>query len=154
MDDHRTSAEPAGHEGHDVSIRAIVRFGVGLTIAAVIIHVGIWLLFRFFERYAEKRDVAPSALSARRPVEAPRNPDKLFPEPRLERFPFATRESLRRQEDALLSGYGWVDRGTGAVRIPIDRAMDLIAERGLPPQTGAAPPPAVPAPAAAPRSRS
>lgn len=153
MDEHRDSGQATGHEAHDVSIRSIVRFGIGLTIAAVIIHVGIWLLFRFFERYAEKRDVAPSALAARRPVEAPRNPEKLFPEPRLERFPFATRESLRREEDARLSGYGWVDRGTGVVRIPIDRAMDLIVQRGLPPQTGAAPPPAVPA-AAAPRARS
>jgi hypothetical protein len=154
MDEHRNSGHAAGHEGRDVSIRSIVRFGIGLTVAAVIIHVGIWLLFRFFERYAEKRDVAPSAMSARRPVGAPRNPDRLFPEPRLERFPFATRESLRRQEDALLSGYGWVDRGSGVVRIPIDRAMDLVVQRGLPPQTGASPPPAVPAQAVAPRTPS
>ncbi|MFN2387580.1 MAG: hypothetical protein ABR576_15080 [Thermoanaerobaculia bacterium] len=153
MDEHRDSAEATRHEGHDVSIRSIVRFGIGLTIAAVVIHVGIWLLFRFFERYAEKRDAPPSSLSARRPVEAPRNPEKLFPEPRLERFPFATRESLRREEDSRLLGYGWVDRGSGVVRIPIERAMDLIAVRGLPPATGSAPPPAVPA-AAAPRSGS
>lgn len=141
------------HETHDVSIRSIVRFGIGLAIAAAVIHVGVWLLFRFFERYAEKRDAAPSALAARRPVEAPRNPEKLFPEPRLERFPFATWDSLRREEDALLTEYGWVDRGSGAVRIPIDRAMDLIAQRGIPPATGTAPPPSVPA-AALPRTRS
>ena len=145
MDEHETVA----HEMQDVSIRAIVRFGVGLAVAAAIIHVGIWLLFRFFENYAERRDAAPSAMSARRPVEAPREPERLFPEPRLERFPFATRENLRREEEALLDGYGWVDRRGGVVRIPIDRAMDLIAQRGIPPATGTAPPPSVPAAAVA-----
>jgi hypothetical protein len=35
-----------------------------------------------------------------------------------------------------LSSYGWVDREAGIVRIPIDRAMDLLAERGLPARAG------------------
>ncbi len=32
-----------------------------------------------------------------------------------------------------LRGYGWVDRNKGVVSLPIDRAMDLVAQRGLPP---------------------
>lgn len=130
------------HEGHDVSVRAIVRFGVALVVAAALIHVGLWLLFRLFESRAQRRDAPRTVLAARRPVEAPRSPEKLFPEPRLERFPFAAREGLRRQEDALLESYGWVDRGTGVVRVPIDRAMELIAARGIPATAPAPPPPA------------
>jgi hypothetical protein len=32
----------------------------------------------------------------------------------------------------LLEGYGWVDREAGVVRLPIERAMALVLERGLP----------------------
>ena len=39
---------------------------------------------------------------------------------------------FRLRQAKLLSSYGWVDREAGVVRIPIDRAMDLVAERGLP----------------------
>jgi len=139
------------HEAHDVSARAIVRAGIALVFAAAVIHVGIWLLFRLFETRAERRDVPRTVLGQRRPVEAPRSPERLFPEPRLERFPFAGREALRREEDARLGSYAWEDRGAGVVRIPIARAMQLIAERGIPPTAAGAPvpPPSVAAPAPA-----
>ena len=62
---------------------------------------------------------------------------------------------MRAEEDTLLSTYGWSDKSTGAVRIPIDKAMDLLAARGLgahptaPAAAGAQPAaPATPAPAA------
>ncbi|HVO69707.1 MAG TPA: hypothetical protein VMT24_06660 [Aggregatilineaceae bacterium] len=41
-------------------------------------------------------------------------------------------KELRATEDALLTTYGWVDRKNGIVHIPIDRAIDLLAQRGLP----------------------
>jgi hypothetical protein len=39
---------------------------------------------------------------------------------------------LHQREDLLLDHYSWIDRGQGKVRIPIDRAMELIAQHGLP----------------------
>ena len=39
---------------------------------------------------------------------------------------------MRRAEDALLKNYGWIDQKTGIVRIPVDRAIELLAKRGLP----------------------
>jgi hypothetical protein len=39
---------------------------------------------------------------------------------------------MRAAEDKILNGYGWVDREHGVARIPIDRAIDLLAQRGLP----------------------
>src|SRR6185437_6344504 len=36
---------------------------------------------------------------------------------------------LDRQEAERLHGYGWVDRRAGVVRIPIERAMERLAER-------------------------
>ena len=40
--------------------------------------------------------------------------------------------NLHQREDLLLDHYSWVDRPQGRVRIPIERAMELIAQRGLP----------------------
>ena len=39
---------------------------------------------------------------------------------------------LHAREDLLLDNYSWVDQSKGKVRIPIERAMELIAQRGLP----------------------
>jgi hypothetical protein len=39
---------------------------------------------------------------------------------------------LHAREDLLLNNYSWVDESQGKVRIPIERAMELLAQRGLP----------------------
>jgi hypothetical protein len=36
--------------------------------------------------------------------------------------------SLRAREDAQLHSYGYIDRSRGVVRIPIERAMELLAQ--------------------------
>jgi hypothetical protein len=52
--------------------------------------------------------------------------------PRLQLAPREEMEALRAREQADLHSYGWIDRTTGVVRIPLGRALDLILERGLP----------------------
>jgi hypothetical protein len=54
------------------------------------------------------------------------------PSPRLQTDAAADLAALRQAESARLSGYGWVERAEGLVRIPISRALALTAERGLP----------------------
>jgi hypothetical protein len=39
---------------------------------------------------------------------------------------------LHARENLLLDNYSWVDQKSGKVRIPIERAMELIAQHGLP----------------------
>jgi hypothetical protein len=56
----------------------------------------------------------------------------LFPEPRLQVNPRRDLDQLKAQENEVLTTYGWVDRDSGVVRIPIEHAMDLVSERGLP----------------------
>jgi len=46
--------------------------------------------------------------------------------------PGAELARLRAEEDSRLRGYGWVDREHGIVRIPIERAMELLLSEGLP----------------------
>jgi len=113
------------HERTDVNIRAILGFALGLMVAAVFIHFLVWILFDYFaSREAVKtRPEYPLAVGIERRVP---------PEPRLQSNPRADLRSLREQETATLTSYGWVDRNAGTVRIPIDQAMKLTLERGLP----------------------
>src|SRR5690242_15878253 len=41
-------------------------------------------------------------------------------------------KALRATEEAALTTYGWVDSKNGIVHIPIDRAIDLVLQRGFP----------------------
>jgi len=68
-----------------------------------------------------------------------------FPQPRLESNERTEINAFRLQEEQKLNSYGWVDQNAGVMRIPIDRAMQLVAQRGLPtrPQAGTSPPSAV-----------
>ena len=120
-----TSVE-AGHEKSDVSIGAIVKFGIGLAVAAVLIHVAMWGLFRVLDERRDDRDRPLPALVAAGLKRTP-------PEPRLEQNALEPRRRMLAEENAALTTYGWVDRNAGIVRIPIERAMDLLVERGLPP---------------------
>jgi hypothetical protein len=135
-------APVAGHETQDVSIGPIVKFGIGLAVATALASLAMWGLFRYFEARQDRRQVRVAPMVAANLKRTPR-------EPRLEPNPLAPRLAARAREDAVLSSYGWVDRGTGTARIPIDRAMDLLVERGLPPSKPLAP--AVVTPAAASR---
>jgi hypothetical protein len=55
-----------------------------------------------------------------------------IPSPRLQVDPRQDLAAWRRAENERLSSYGWVDRDQKVVHIPIDRAIAVIAERGLP----------------------
>jgi hypothetical protein len=51
---------------------------------------------------------------------------------RLEPRPAADLMSLQKSAADRLTGYAWIDKDNGRVRIPVKRAMDLLAKRGWP----------------------
>jgi hypothetical protein len=53
------------------------------------------------------------------------------PEPRLQESPEKDMDALRAREGSVLDGYGWVDKGAGIGRIPIERAIELTLNPGL-----------------------
>jgi len=55
-----------------------------------------------------------------------------FPEPRLEANERTELNGFRSEEDQKLNTYGWVDQKEGVVHIPIEQAMQIVAQRGLP----------------------
>jgi hypothetical protein len=113
------------HEESDVNIRAIFGFGIGLAVAGVVISFFVWLLFQYFEA-RESRKVTPEF-----PLAAQQE-NRLPPEPRLQTNPRADLADLRAQEENVLETYGWVDKNASVVRIPIEEAMKLTVQRGLP----------------------
>ena len=113
------------HEGSDVNVRAILGFGAGLIVTAVLIHFIVWLLFLYLSGAETTRDTVDFPLAAGQATRVP-------PEPRLQTSPREDLRALKAREEAILSSYGWVDRPTGVVRIPIDEAMKLTLQRGLP----------------------
>jgi hypothetical protein len=113
------------HEESDVHVRAIFAYGVGLLAVLVLVAGLVWLLFASLRERAERRDVAASPFAEEKEALLP-------PEPRLQVNPKEDLRQLRAAEDAVLNGYRWVDRNAGIVRIPIDEAIRLTLERGLP----------------------
>ena len=113
------------HEESDVNVRAILGFGFALIVAAVIIHVFLWRLQGLYQRQTERAQMQVYPLAAGQQEAMP-------PAPRLQQNPQQEMRELRAQQQALLNGYGWVNRDAGVARIPIEEAMRIVVERGLP----------------------
>jgi len=107
------------HEHTYMNPKYVVYFAVALVIAAVVIHVGVWWMFRQLVQEQARRDRQPVLVNVPPPV----------PEPRLQISPQGDLEQLRREEDEILSTYRWVDRDKGIARIPIDRAMQVFIQK-------------------------
>lgn len=134
---------PVGYERRDIHFRGIIFFAFILVVATGAIHLTIWSLYGFFDREAAQADPAPNPMVKVDPGDKKFPPqDRLrkvtrnFPEPRLQYDDVADMKALRSYENEKLGlsnghSYAWVDESAGVVRIPIDRAMELLAQRGL-----------------------
>ena len=122
----RPPAPPSGDE----NVRGILRFGFWMIVAAVVIYAVLWGMFQYFDRQAAAADPARNPLLAGE--KPPANPAARFPQPQLQPNAAADLEKTRAREDEILASYGWVDRNAGEVRMPVERAMQMIAERGVP----------------------
>ena len=113
------------HEESDVNVSAIIRYGIGLLVIAVLLHVFLWWLQSTYTRRNERAQTQVYPLAAGQQ-------DRLPPSPRFQQNPQQELQDLRAQQQALLEGYGWVSKETGVARIPIEDAMKMVVERGVP----------------------
>src|SRR5690349_19528358 len=124
------SARP-GYEKRDVNAKWI--FGIVVFLAAVglLMHFCLAGMMQRLGRTPTPRD---SYAGAHRlsPATAELNTNV----PHLQLSPPAELKQFRAREDAELNSYGWIDRSSGIVRVPIDRAMELVLQRGLPTRSG------------------
>jgi len=144
---HKPSIEE-GYEVTDVSVQGILVFLVALFIAVGVFFVFCFGMGKVINNALEKRDGpvdkwnASSAVPAGKLRNMESNPAQVqqelhqlaqsFPTPRLQ-IDDGNQDvaGLHQREDLLLDHYSWVDQSQGKVRIPIERAMELIAQRGL-----------------------
>jgi hypothetical protein len=111
------------HEHRDVNVWAVYRFGIALAVLCVVSLGLLYGLYVFFVNREGGR-LAHDRVN----VDA----RSLPPLPRLQPAPISDLKEMRAAEDQILNGYGWVDQTNGVARIPISRAIDLLALRGLP----------------------
>ncbi len=133
-------AEPQGVD-REINVRVVRRFSVFVLGLMVVAMALIWGVTSLLKKELPKQDPAPPPLEAAR-----ENP--LPPGPRLQPAPPKDMQEFRARENAVLNGYAWVDKEKGEAQVPIDRAMDIVAEKGLPVKEGN-PTPAAPAPGSA-----
>ena len=114
-----------GHEERDIHALPILFSVIGLTVLSVGAVVAMYLLFNLFAAEQARNTTVPSPLAAEYGLKEP-------PAPRLQNDPLLDLQQLRARDAERLSTYAWVDRDAGVVRIPIERAIELLATRGLP----------------------
>jgi len=112
MADPATRATRDGHEPDAPSLRTL-GIGAGVIVVMVALAIG----------------VALGIVRTGPPVSAALPPPTAVAAPRLQPTPEADIAAYRRDQEALLHGYAWVDRAHGIVRMPIEQAMALLASR-------------------------
>lgn len=120
-------ASRPGYEARDAQVKWLAMW-VGLL---VLLIGGVILATRGFDRVFSARRAA---------AEAPPHPMSGFrqsaPGPELQALPREDYAEYAARERAEISSYGWIDAKQGVVRVPIERAMELVLERGLPAREG------------------
>ena len=119
------NADFVGHETTDAEIAPLVRFAVFLAATVIVSALVVIGLYKYLDEreQAEKAGRYPLAAGIVRPLPPP---------PRLQTYPFDDIKELRKAENKVLDHYAWVDQNAGVVQIPIERAIDVLAEKGLP----------------------
>ena len=119
---HSSGAHPElNHETTDVNLTGITR----LAIASLLVIVGILVFVYFFQKALGK--VLPDTttqptMADWKPTDSrtPKAPLVITDEPGLLR-------KIRSEEEKTLHHYAWVDKGTGVVQVPIDKALEMVA---------------------------
>lgn len=117
--------EPSPHGAHetrDIDIARVIRLAILLAILVAVVFPVLRLTTRVFETEVAEGDLPLSPL----------NKPMVPPEPRLQADPQGDLVAHTKAADAVLSSYGWIDRSRGVVQVPIQRAIELMAERGIP----------------------
>ena len=148
MSSEETKHGQEGFEQQDMTAQSVFAFLISLVVGGVLVYFAIWGFYHFMD--ARQRSPQPPQGPLVKQVETDTrivSPDEItkFPQPRLERNERAEIKDFRLKKEQTLNSYGWVDEKTGVTRIPIERAMQLVAQRGLPTvaKAGTVPPSAV-----------
>ena len=115
--------EDVGHELSDLKPGYVGVFAIALAlvIGAAVIITSLLMQYRTVEHARQQIPVPPLAQER-----------QATPQPRLQVEAPNELRQMRRAEEAVLNSYGWVDKDAGIVRIPVERAMEILSKKGLP----------------------
>ncbi len=127
-----------GFEPRDIGASGVLYFLLGLAVFGLIAHFLMTGLYSYLEKRTNAEQAPVSPLVSNAPVDTRHLSvdyrDYLkqnFPSPQLEIDERTQLNKIRLNEEETLSTYDYVDQKAGIVRIPIEHAMNLIAQRGL-----------------------
>jgi hypothetical protein len=127
MTDHQTDPHEdrpdTGYETTDADAKPIAYAFAGLAVLIVVVFVAVWGFFVYMDRRTYETEARAGQIP---------EPDFRVPEPRLQSTPEHDLKRMLQHEQSMKESYGWVNEASGIVRIPIERAMDIVAEKGLP----------------------
>lgn len=123
--------EPKRHddshfEHSDINARGTFLVGVGVLVGTLLVT---GLLYFYFAYLAHRKAVLSPP-----PLPAAERQNLLPPQPRLQPSPSNDLSAIRASEQWQMSHYFWIDKSKGIVAIPVERAIDILAQRGIPPQ--------------------
>jgi hypothetical protein len=124
--DKQANSNP-GHETTDVPARPLASIGIAIVVLVGGSFLTVALLFKVLDYYQPLFDSIPHPLADSRQMSSA---------PRIQTDPPQQKAELHKIENHLLTTYDWVDQDNGLVRIPINRAIQILAERKLPVKTG------------------
>lgn len=123
------------YERRDLSARGVLGFLIGLGLTGLLIHIVLWGMYAYLDDFHQRHQPEQNPLALVHNEGRSSNVSaadvERFPTPRLETSEHRDLQAERKREQALLYNEG-VDPKTGVVHISIDRAMSLLAQRGLP----------------------
>lgn len=114
------------HETTDADLGITERIIVAMVVVVGLIAAIVWGMYAYLRTEAALSDPRPL------PIARGRQGDRVPPLPRLQTRPAVDLQGFRAAEDAALNAYEWVDRQRGIARVPVSRAIDIVAEKGLP----------------------
>jgi len=129
-----------GYEHEDLSPQGVFYFMGGVAVLGVVIYFILIGMYRFLDNYDRTHQPAANPMAASTGVDPQtmnykqilEHAQQTFPKPVLEHSEQTEYMEELKKENEVLGSYDWVDQKNGVIRIPIDRAMDLVAQRGLP----------------------
>jgi hypothetical protein len=131
-------------EHQDLKPSGVYAFLTGLALAGIVIYFVLMGLYHYLDIYESSHQPPQNPLVTTEADTRHVSPQRIkeFPQPRLESNERTEINDFLLKEEQTLDSYGWVDQKNGVVRIPIERAMQLIAQRGLTttPRVGTVPP--------------
>jgi len=107
------------HEKSDAKVEAIPWVVAGFLAVMIVVFVSVWWIFRFNWKIDSSRDARRTLIEEPAPVP---------PQPRLQVDPEQDLKQYREEQLRRLNSYGWASSGEQRVRIPIERAMELVVQ--------------------------